>query len=176
VFRPQPTARRGVAAVELAAVLLFLLVPLIIGVWEVGRLVHVRQVVSNSAREGARLASQGYTINTSGAPTQIRVNSGTPNVQEAVYQYLVGSGLTGLRPTDVTVQFEFLAPKSDGTTPTEPFEGEKNQPFRVTVSIPWNRVRWVNLGMVNPTRVTYTVVWQMMIDERFTVNDSIPNW
>jgi Flp pilus assembly protein TadG len=162
--------------VELAAVLLFVLVPLIIGVWEVGRLVHVRQVVSNSAREGARLASQGYTINTTGSPTQIMVSSGTPNVRDAVYQYLVGAGLKNLQPSDVQVTFQFLAPKSDGTTPTEPYQGEKNQPFRVTVTIPWNKVRWVNLGMVNPTQVSYTVVWQMMIDERFTVNETVPPW
>ena len=52
---PRRVIRRpAVAAVELAFVLLFFLVPLVIGVWEVGRLIHVQQIVSNSAREGAR--------------------------------------------------------------------------------------------------------------------------
>ena len=40
---------------ELALVTMLFVVPLIFGIWEVGRLIHVQQVVSNSAREGARL-------------------------------------------------------------------------------------------------------------------------
>jgi Flp pilus assembly protein TadG len=174
MVHPSPP-RRGVAAVEFA-VLLVLLVPLIIGVWEVGRLVHVQQLVSNAAREGALVAAQGHTVNGSGSPTQIIVSSGTPNVRDAVYQYLVLAGLTNLRPEDVAVEFRFLAPRGDGVTPTEPYQGEKNQPFRVTVTIPWERVRWVNLGIVNPTRVTFTVTWLMLTDDRFTVNETIPRW
>jgi Flp pilus assembly protein TadG len=175
-MRVRRQARRGLAAVELAVVFLFIVVPLMIGVWEVGRLVQVQQVVANSAREGARLAAQGYTINTSGAPTQIMLNSGTPNVHDTVFQYLYAAGLTSLQSTDVTVTFTYLAPRSDGAAATEPYQGEKNQPFQVTVTIPWNRVRWVNLGLVNPTTVTFTVVWRMTIDDPFTVNDTLPTW
>ena len=50
------------------------------------------------------------------------------------------------------------------------------QPLQVTVTIPWNRVRWSNLGLVNPTTVTYTVVWRMAIDDPFTVNDTLPTY
>jgi len=162
--------------VELGLVLTFLLVPLMIGVWEVGRLVQVEQIVSNAAREGARLAAQGYTVNTSGAPTQIMVASGNPNVRDDVYRYLVGAGLTGLQPADVTVTFTYLAPRSDGLAATEPFQGEKGQPFQVTVTIPWDRVRWVNLGLVNPTTVSSVAVWRMVVDDPFTLNDSLPTW
>jgi len=175
-MRARCPARRGIAAVELAAVLLFVVVPLLIGVWEVGRLVQVHQVVSNAAREGARLAAQGYTINPSGSPTQIMVNSGSPNVHDAVYQYLYAAGLTNLQPSDVTVTFTYLAPRGDGVPASEPYQGEKNQPFRVIVGIPWAKVRWVNLGIVNPPTVTFTVVWRMAIDDPFTVNDTIPTW
>jgi Flp pilus assembly protein TadG len=56
----RPRARyAGVAAVELAVVLLFFVVPLLLAVWEVGRLIHVQQLLSNSAREGGRLAALG---------------------------------------------------------------------------------------------------------------------
>ena len=165
---------RGVAAVELALVFLFFMVPLMIGVWEVGRLVQVRQLVGNSAREGARLAAQGYTINTAGAPTQIMTATGTPNVRSAVHQYLVAGGLTNLQLSDVTVTFAFLPPNPAGAT--EPYQGQKNQPFKVTVSIPWSKVRWVNLGLVKPTNVTFTVTWQMLTDEAFTVNPALPTW
>lgn len=176
MYRPQHAPRGGVAAVEFAVVTMVFVVPLLLGVWEVGRLIQVQQLVSNSAREGARLAAQGYTVNTTGAPTEITVSTGGTNIHDAVYQYLVAAGLTNLQPGDVAVTFAFTAPKSDGTTPTEPYQGEKNQPFAVTVSIPWDKVRWVNLGLVNPTNVAFTVNWQMLVDERFTVDDTLPIW
>jgi hypothetical protein len=52
--------RRGVAAVELAACLpvMFLLLA---GLWEVGRITEVQQVMWNSAREAARDASLGQS-------------------------------------------------------------------------------------------------------------------
>jgi len=175
-MRARRPVRRGVAAVELAVVFLFIGLPLLIGVWEVGRLVQVQQVVANSAREGARLAAQGYTVNAAGSPTQIMLNSGTPNIHDAVFQYLYAAGLTNLQSTDVTVTFTYLAPRSDGAPATEPYQGEKNQPFRVTVTIPWNRVRWVNLGLVNPTTVSSVAVWRMVVDDPFTLNDSLPTW
>lgn len=172
--------RRAVAAVEMAFVSMVFVVPLLIAVWEVGRLVQVQQIVSNSAREGARLAAQAFVINSNGTQTQIQVNSGTPCVKDVVYQYLIGAGLTNLQPADVTVTFTFLAPKTTapniGTTPTEPYLGEKGQPFEVSVTIPWSKVRWVNLGVVNPTTVTYRVDWQMLIDDKFTVNETLPSW
>lgn len=176
MLRPQYTARGGVAAVEFALVTMVFVVPLLLGVWEVGRLVQVQQIVSNSAREGARLAAQGYTVNTTGAPTQITVSSGTPNLHDAVYQYLVAAGLTNLQPGDVTVDFAFTGPKGDGTIPTQPYQGEKNEPFKVTVAVPWDKVRWVNLGLVRPATVTFTVNWQMLVDEKFTVDDTLPTW
>lgn len=175
-MRARRPVRRGVAALELAVVFMFIVIPLLIGIWEVGRLVQVQQIVANSAREGARLAAQGYTVNLSGSPTQIMTNTGTPDVHDTVYQYLYAAGLTNLQPTDVTVTFTYLAPRSDGQPATEPYQGEKNQPFQVTVTIPWSGVRWVNMGLVNPTTVTYTVVWRMVIDDPFTVNDNLPTW
>jgi len=177
--RHPPTRRRGVAAVEFALVALLFLVPLLIGIWEVGRLVQVHQIVSNAAREGARLAAQGYTIKSDGTITQIYKDSsgGTPNVRDAVYQYLYAAGLTNLQntPADLDVRFEFVAPTAAGTTPTEPYQGDKGQPFRVMVTIKdWSKVRWVNFGLVNPSGVTAVVNWQMLVDDPFSVNTTLP--
>ena len=185
-------ARRGVAAVELAFVMILLVVPLMIGIWEVGRLIQVQQVVSNSAREGARLAAQAYTLNAGGGPTQIRVSSGSTNVQDAVYDYLYAAGLTTLQKSDVTVSFAFVTARTTdyvplstdppgtsypaGTRPPEPCYGEKGQVFTVTVTIPWEKVRWVNLGLINPSTVTFTATWQVLTDERFQVNEQLPTW
>ncbi|HEY3789781.1 MAG TPA: TadE family protein [Urbifossiella sp.] len=176
--RLKSRARRGVAAVELAFVFLFFFIPVLFGVWEAGRLIEVQQIVSNSAREGARLAAQGYTINSSGAPTQIMASSGTPNVQSVVYSYLIAAGLTNLQPSDVTVTFAFTAPRTTapniGTYPTDPYLGEKNEPFTVTVTIPWSKVQWINVGLIQPATITFTATWQMLIDDAFTVNQTMP--
>ncbi|HJZ55387.1 MAG TPA: TadE family protein [Gemmataceae bacterium] len=161
----------------MALVTLMFVAPLMIGVWEVGRLIQVQQIVSNSAREGARLAGQAFIVNPDGSFTQVHVSSGTPNVHDVVYQYLIAAGLTNLQSEDVQVTFTFTAPRSsDGVTPTEPYLGEKNEPFTVTVTIPWAKVRWVNLGLINPTSVTFTVTWQMLTDDKFTVNEVLPSW
>jgi hypothetical protein len=34
----------------------------------------------------------------------------------------------------------------------------------------------VNLGLVNPEIITFTVEWRMMVDDPFTVNDKLPPW
>jgi hypothetical protein len=176
MLRRRTPVRRGVAAAEVALITAVFLVPMIIGIWEIGRLIQVQQIVSNSAREGARLAAQGYTLSNAGVPTQVTVSSGAYNVTDFVYQYLIGAGLTNLEKSDVTVTFEFLAPTSGGVLPTEPHQGEKGQPFAVTVRIPWEKVRWINMGIINPTEVRFRVTWQMLIDDKFTVDDSLPTW
>ena len=75
--------RRGVVAVE-AAVTLPVLIIVMFGMWEVGRLIQVNQVVNNAAREGARLAAGGYV---DGTPVTVTM------VQQAVRDYLSASGL-----------------------------------------------------------------------------------
>jgi hypothetical protein len=172
--------RRGVAAIELGFVTMVFVVPLIISIWEVGRYIHVKQVVANSAREGARLAAQGFTIKTDGTQVQIQKASGSPNVKDVVCDYLKAAGFTNLQPADVTVTFQFTAARvtnpGAGTIPAEPYLGEKGEPFTVFVSIPWNKVRWIDLGILQPADVHFTVTWRMMIDDAFTVNDTMPPW
>lgn len=165
--------RCGAAAVELAFVVLFFFIPVLFGIWEAGRLIEVQQIVSNSAREGARLAAQGYTINSTGAPTHIMTSSGTPNVKDVVYQYLIAAGFANLQPSDVMVNFAFT---DMNTSLTDPYLGVKNQHFQVTVTIPWDKVRWINVGLIRPTAVTFTVTWQMLIDDPFIANTSMPSW
>lgn len=192
--RSPKSARRGVAAIELAFVFMLFVIPMMFGIWEVGRLVQVQQIVSNATREGARLSAQAYTIDSSGTATQIKTTTGTVNVKDAVYDYLYAAGLTNLQPGDVTVTFGFsnLTPRTTdyvpiaadppgtsylaGSLPPDPCYGEKGMVFTVTVSIPWSKVRWVNAGLINPSTVNFTVTWQMLTDDRFTVNATLPTW
>jgi Flp pilus assembly protein TadG len=172
-----PNRRRsGTASVEAALVLNLIVVPLMIGVWEMGRVVHAQQVVSNAAREGARLAAQGRTITEADGAHEITIE----NVKDTVFMAVVTGGLPGLKKEDVTITFEFLQPyvKKNPTDPdpTEPYNAQKLQRFRVTASIPFSKVRWVNLGLVNPTTIAYQVDWFMLVDDQFTVNDTVPSW
>ena len=181
--RSPPLGRRsGTAAVEFAAVLTFVLVPMMIGLWEMGRVVQVQQIVSNGAREGARLAAQANTINSSGSPTQILASvappnsTNDPNVKAAVMQYLAGAGLTQLKWADVDVAFAFT---SGNTALTDPYQGVKGQQFRVTVTLnqaALNKCLWTALGLVRPTSVVYAVNWQILVDDPFSINSTLPTW
>ena len=51
--------RSGAALAEFVLVMQFIMVPLMIGLWEMGRVVQVQQIVANAAREGARMGVFG---------------------------------------------------------------------------------------------------------------------
>src|SRR3954471_12429644 len=108
-------SRAGAAAVEFAVVLPFIFL-LLLGTWEVARLVQVHAILCNAAREGARLAAQGQTINLTGASTQIVVSDAdpnTPDVTSAVTNYVRHAdpyyrGGAGIGTTGMTVSFTFV--------------------------------------------------------------------
>jgi Flp pilus assembly protein TadG len=135
-------------------------------------LIQFQQVLSNAAREGARLAAQGQTINSTGDPTQIRVDTGDPNVKTAVVNYLRQAGFD-LGASNITVQFAFV---SGDLSKTQPHQGDKGQQFRVTVSVPYNTFRWTTLGIAPPTTVSASVVWVSLVDDPFTIDTSMPSW
>jgi hypothetical protein len=166
----------GGAAVEFAIVLTLVLMPTLIGVWEVGRLVQVQQIVASSAREGARLAAQAVTITPEGQRTEIMTTTGTPNVKRTVYQYLVLNGLGSLQESDVQVSFKFTTGLQATNPNPHPYQGLKGDRFEVTVTIPFDKVKWANLGLVNPQNVAFTVAWTMLVDDPFVINPNLPAW
>ncbi len=164
------TPRLGSAAVEFAVVLP-LLILLLVGVWEIGRLIQLQQVMNNAARDGARLASQAVILNPDGSTTQVTTGTGTPNITETIREYLLAAGITDLTGLQITFQYV------DGdTTLTDPYQGVKNQRFRVRVTLPYANLRWTNLSVVNPSTLSGECVWQMMVDDPFTVNPTLPGW
>jgi Flp pilus assembly protein TadG len=170
--------RRGVAAVEFAFVLPFLLL-LLVGIWELGRIINVQITLNNAARDGARLGAQANIINATGAYTQIKYGTGTPNVEGAIRAYLQAAGITNL--TGLVVELQFVEAASAGatapTSPTaDPYTGAKNQRFRVRVSIPYDNVRWTSLTLLNPTTLSAETYWQCFVDDPFTVNTTLPGW
>ena len=109
--------RRGAAAVEFAVVApVFVL--LVFGMIEFGRMVMVQQMLTNAAREGARLGViEGNT---------------TADVQNRVDDYLEAANITG-----ATVTVTTLPPSGTDT-------GDR---ISVTVSIPFGQVSWLPTPM-----------------------------
>ena len=107
-------ARKGAVAVELAICAPFVFL-MVVGLLELSRMAQVQQILSNAAREGARLSAQGLIINSTGSSTQINLNSGTPSVTSIVKDTIARAGLPS---TNVTVQFAALT----GSPITHPYE------------------------------------------------------
>jgi len=145
--------RRGSAAVEFAVASLFL-VPLLIALWEVGRLLEVQQLVANAAREGGRQASTG-NVNTAG-------------VQNVVASYLTRNGIP-CATSNVTVTNLTSSSRSDPTT------ANQFDQFQVTVTIPFDSVRWVLLNQLTTvSQLSASANWVSMKDVPITVNQNIP--
>jgi Flp pilus assembly protein TadG len=170
---PPRHRRRGTAAIEFAAVAPVLFI-LVIGVWEVGRLIQVHQILTNATREGARLAAQGQVINLTGSYTQITANNNpttandSSNLTTEVTNYL---NAAGINTSGLVVTFQYL---TGDTTQTQPYQGVKGQTFRVTSSLPTTSFRWTVLSLTGRTKLVASVDWVSMIDDPFTVDTSVP--
>lgn len=169
--------RRGVAALEFAAVLPLLLL-LLVGIWELGRIIHVQISLNNAARDGARLGAQANIVATTGAYTQIKFNTGSPNINDTIRAYLTAAGITN--HNGLVIEFQFVETAAGGastaSTTADPYLGAKNQRFRVRISIPYANVRWTTLTLINPTTLTAEAYWQCLVDDPFTVNTTLPGW
>lgn len=105
--------RRGASAVEFAIVApIFFMV--VLGIIEFGRMAMVQQIITNAAREGARVG--------------ILDNSTQATVSAKVQQYLSAASLSSAKVKVV---------------PDPPSSAGFDQPVTVTVSIPFDDVSWL---------------------------------
>lgn len=115
--------RRGTAVVEFALIApLFLL--LLFGIFEFGRLVMVQQLITNAAREGARMA--------------VIDGANDANIQTDIQTRLAGSHVPSATCT--------VYPKIVDTV-----NGDRK---RVTVSVPFSQVSWLPVRMLPMTPTT----------------------
>ncbi len=105
--------RRGAAVVEFAIVVPLLLL-MVLGIIEFGRMIMVQQILTNASREGARRA--------------ILEQSTADRVKTLVGEYLAGTTVSG-----ATVAVSPGDLKSIGF----------GDPVTVTVSVPYDRVSWI---------------------------------
>jgi Flp pilus assembly protein TadG len=153
LVRTNPAPRRATAAVEAVVVLPFL-VPLLIGLWEVGRLVEVQQVLSNAAREGGRQIATGSTS--------------ISTAQTEVINVAARNGIT-VTTSQITMTNMTDATRNDPTT------CKQMDQWHVQVQIPFNQVRWILLNQITKvSNITGQADWYSMKDVPISVNTTIP--
>ncbi len=141
-FRRRP----AVAAVEFAVILPVILT-LLLGIWEVGRMIEIQQILTNAAREGGRQAATGQLTNA--------------QVQTVVTQYLQTAGLP-VTHVVVTVQ--------DLDTPANDVSNANYlDRLQITATIPIADIRWSLITLVTTPGelMTSTVQWVTMVDKPY---------
>jgi Flp pilus assembly protein TadG len=157
--------REGVAAVE-AAFVLPIVVTLMLGVWEVGRMIEVTQMVSNAAREGARVAAGG-----SNGGNSVTVST----VQQAVRDYMTAAGLPAAAVSGAQITLTNLSAHSW----TNPVDAQPLDKFSVKVVIPagsaFDSLRWSMVNKITGlTQVSALVTWMSTNNSQVTVSATLP--
>ena len=135
-IRRSSSVRSGVAAVEFAVYCrLFSL--LVLGTWELGSNCTGVPNSNDAAREGARIAAQGQIINLKGSYTQINVNTGSPDVFDAVKNTLNAAGINTASFDTSKVAFSFVDSPETLASPTQP-QGTKGMRFKITATLPYS--------------------------------------
>jgi Flp pilus assembly protein TadG len=144
--------RRGIAAVELALLLPFILVPLLFGMWEIGRLVEVQQIVDNAAREGGRAASTGQYTNA--------------QVQQVVLNYLSAAGISTAN----------VSPQVSSASGADVSQAAQLEVLTVSLSVPYSNVQWLasNWILSGNSSMNSTVIWYSMVNVPLTISQTIP--
>ena len=157
-------ARRGVVAVE-AAVVLTILVPMMLGVWEVGRIVEMSRILQDAASEGARIAAGGYS---NGTTVTVAV------VQTTVQNYLTAAGFPSAAVSGAQISVTNLS--SDPWT--DPCNALPLDPFSVTVTIPsgaaFNSLFWITGTFTGMNQLSATVNWVSANDAQAVVSTTLP--
>jgi Flp pilus assembly protein TadG len=136
--------RRAVAAVEFAF-LAPVLITLLFGVWEVGRMIQMYQIISNAAREGGRQAATAKYNNT--------------QVKQATLDYLIGAQVPAsdtIPNNQVTLSNTNCTITVQDTTHTVPDISQASQldVIQVTVTVPVKNFRWTGANLYSSDNTT----------------------
>ncbi len=118
--RPRRRRRRGGAvAVELTFSIVFVVLPMLCGIWEIGCLLDAQQTLAEAVREGGRQAASGQMTNT--------------QVLMVVLQYLTNAGVS---TSGVTVTIVNSGSGADASQATI------LDPLTVSATLPFANVDW----------------------------------
>lgn len=153
--------RGGTATVEFALVMPVFVI-FMLGIWELGRWIEVRQLISSAAREAGREAAAGQLS--------------TASVQQAVYNYLNNAGVqvtdgNGNPLTGVSVTV------TDNTNPgTDAAAANRLDYFTLTVTVPYDLFQWVTLShFVTNSGLSISTGWYSMNNQALTVSQTVPS-
>ena len=131
-----------------------LILILLLGLWEVGRLIEVNQILYNAAREGCRQASTGTMNNTA--------------VQQVVTNYIKNAGL----PTqNVTVTVQDLT-----NAGTDVSQATWMDQLQITITMPCEDVLWSTTDLVTTANSKFTIqaMWNSMKDQTYPNSINAP--
>jgi Flp pilus assembly protein TadG len=156
--------RDGHAAVE-AAFCLPLLLTFMLGMWEVGRMVEVYQILANAAREGARYAATGNLND---------VDVTAAMVQQNVRDYLTAAGLPSAAVSGAQIQVI----NQSSHIWTDPCNAQPMDDFQIVVTIPsgtaFNSLQWCALTITGVKSLSASATWVSLVDTQVTVSTQLP--
>ena len=177
--------RRGAAAVEFA-VCSPLLVLLLLGLWEVGRITEVSNIMWFSCREGARDASTGQANLTAVANNLLVYLQGAEPTAfgQGHSTSLIGSVVTlpantyGYTCWDNTANRElFTMTFTDVTNSNvaDPTGMSQLDIYQIGVQVPYSSIGWLPTAQITgTTRLYATVNWASLVDSPFHIAPSLP--
>ena len=157
-----------------------LLLLLLVGIWELGRIINVQIILNNAARDGARLGGPGeHRQHDRGLhPDQVqhrhpeyrRGHQGLPDGGRDHRPHRAGDRVPvrgAGRGRRADADGDHGRPVHRGQEPAVP--GPRVDPVRTTSAGPPCR-------LINPTTLTAEAYWQCLVDDPFTVNTTLPGW
>jgi Flp pilus assembly protein TadG len=177
--------RRGIAAVEFAFCMP-VLVTFLIGIWEVGRITEVSNVMWNGAREAARDASLGQdNLSAVASNLVVYLQAAEPTAFNGGHSttlqtpsFSLPANTTGYTCMDTVSNVElFTITFTDITTPaaTDPTAMVKLDHYQIGVQVPYSTIGWTAVAQITGTsRFSVTVDWACMKDSPFTVPGYLP--
>ncbi len=111
--------RRGAVAVELTFSIVFVVLPMLCGIWEIGCLLDAQQSLQEAVREGGRQAATGQMTNS--------------QVAQVVLQYLINSNVS-ISNVSVTVV--------NSGSGADSSQANMLDPLTVSATLPFANVDW----------------------------------
>ena len=177
--------RHGAAAAEMALCLPLLMV-ILTGLFQIGRIVQIQQVLWNSAREAARDASLGddnlSTVASSllsylQAADSVAFGSGhsTSMISPVITLPANAQGYTCWDNTANRELFTYYFLDSTNTSVTDPTGMSQLDTFQLAVQVPYNTVAFTSAVPISgATRLAVKVNWVAMVDSPFSITPSLP--
>jgi Flp pilus assembly protein TadG len=155
-FQPRsnrPRRHQGAVAVELALSMSLVIIPMLLGIFEIGCLLDANQTLVAAAREGGRQAATGTLTNA--------------QVQQSVITYLQA---TGVNTTGVTVSVVNTGSGNDAS------QALANDPLVITVTLPFKNVDWsfTQKFVSDSSSFSTSCTWYSNNDTAYTVNTNAP--